>query len=135
MLKKLLIFAVAVLNGFTLTNIDAQVPNGYQEIVMDLAPISGTNNTQAIDRDNTYFDLWTFRNFQDVYIDINGFTVVSDGVAIDGATFAFNVQYGQAFELVYDDVAYYFAITELEIDGLAFTVLSQSVIAFSVNGG
>jgi hypothetical protein len=134
MFKKWLMLGLFIVNAFTLTSVQAQVPSGYQEINLELLPIAGTNNTQAIDRDNTYFDLWTFINFQDVYIDINGFTVVSDGQAINGATFAFNVQYGQAFELVYQDVAYYFAISELEISGLTFTVLSQSVIAFSVNG-
>lgn len=134
MLKKLFILAIGALNIFTLSNIQAQVPDGYQSIVVDLVPIEGTNNTQAIGVDVTYRDLWTFRNFQDAYIDINGFTVVSDGVAITNADFAFNVLYGQAFELVYDDVAYYFALTELEISGLNFTVQPNAIVAFAVNG-
>jgi hypothetical protein len=134
MLKKVLIAVLTVLNVFTLTNIDAQVPDNYQAIVLDLEYIAGSGDLQAIDIDTQYRDLWSFRNFQDAYIDINGFTVVSDGTAITSANFNFNVQYGQAFELVYSDTAYYFAISELEIPGLNFTVQPNAVIAFRVNG-
>lgn len=134
MFKKLIILAVGAFNLFTLSSIEAQVPSDYQEIILDLQVVDGTSGLQAVARDNTYFDLWSFRNFQDAYIDINGFTVVSDGTPITNAEFSFNVQYGQSFELVYDNVAYYFSLTELEISGVPFTILSESVYAFAVNG-
>ena len=102
MLKKAFILALMAFNAFTLTNIDAQVPNGYVTMTFDDFTFANSN-TFASEADSVNQDLWSFINFRESYIDVDGVTVVSNGETNVNAEFAFKVNGGQHFELIYNE--------------------------------
>ena len=127
MLKKAFILALMAFNAFTLTNIDAQVPNGYVTMTFDDFTFANSN-TFASEADSVNQDLWSFINFRESYIDVDGVTVVSNGETNVNAEFAFKVNGGQHFELIYDDYSIIFTIEETEVDPPGTNVFPYVVV-------
>src|SRR6056297_111560 len=129
--KKLLIFALVALNAFTLTNIDAQVPESYQSITFDtFTEVTTGNGYYNGGRDTVYNDLWTFANFNQAYIEINGLTVVANGTPIDNYEFNFQVGGGNHFQLVdqVNFVEYNFTLTLTTFEVGTLSEPAQAII-------
>lgn len=124
MVKKLVLLFIFSL--FSFTNIHAQVPAGYQDITFN-DWFQPADESYSSDIDTVYSDLWTFVNFRQSYIEINGTTVVSRGDAIPQATFRLRVDGGQHFELIYDDLIYRFALEEVDYNDLTITAQPYTV--------
>lgn len=125
MVKKLIIIFMFTIMSFT--TIHAQVPEDYQEINFDdLTYIN--NDTIASEQDEVYEGLWSFINFRQSYIEIDGTTVVSNGEAIPDASFGLKVTGGQYFELEYDELIYRFTLEEVEMDDLTITYFSYVLV-------
>lgn len=111
MVKKALLLALMAFNGFTLNHVSAQVPSTFEAIVFDNFNESTVNNdayTHA--RDSVYNDLWTFQNFNQAYVEINGVIVVDNGTPITDATFEYQLTDGAFFNLSYNDIDYSFTL-------------------------
>jgi len=125
MVRKLLIIFIFTLMNFT--NIYGQVPDDYQEIVFDdLTYVN--NDTKASQQDNIYQSLWSFVNFRQSYIEVNGTTIVSNGESITDATFGLRLTGGQHFELEYDDLIYRFTLEEVEMNDIEVTVFPYVLV-------
>jgi hypothetical protein len=125
MVKKLFIMFIFGIMSFT--SINAQVPNDYQAINFDnLTYIN--SNTQASEQDNVYKDLWSFINFRQSYIIIDGNTIVANGESIPDASFGLRVTGGQYFELEYDDLIYRFTLEQVEMGDIQQTIFSNVLL-------
>lgn len=119
-------------NVFTLSNIKAQVPDGYQVIVFD--SWGQPNPNIAVAGDVVYQDLWSFINFRESFIDIDGVTVVDNGEPIPGAEFRFKVDGGNYFQLDYDGLIYRFALENVDYSDVGFFANNTVVITNQTSG-
>lgn len=132
MLKKVFILALMAFNVFTLTNISADVPDGYQVIVFDTW--GQPNPNIAVAGDTVYQDLWSFINFRESFIDIDGVTVVANGEPIPDVTFQFKVDGGNYFQLNYDGLIYRFALENVDYSDVGFFANNTVVITNETSG-
>jgi len=108
MLKKLFILTLMAFNAFTLSNIEANVPNGYvSETYTITKNITAFPNVFATE----LVPFYSFINFRESFIEIDGEFIVSNGDAIPEESFSFKVSPTPHFELSYDDI-YIIFITE-----------------------
>jgi len=101
MLKKLFILTLMAFNAFTLSNIEANVPNGYvSETYTITKNITAFPNIFATE----LVPFYSFVNFRESYIEIDNEFIVSNGDAIPNETFLYKVSPTPHFELSYNDI-------------------------------
>lgn len=110
--------ALMALNVFTLSNVSAQVPSTYQLIEFDSFTESTLqSNAYLGGRDTVYNDLWTFVNFNQAYIEINGIIVVDNGSPIEDVSYNYQLSGGEYFRVEYDNVFYFFTLNTTVFTG------------------